>query len=200
MNVHRSLCTATRVGGFLARHLLAVLVIVGVAFGIWTMTYVVLLFWAGFVGGGPGGPLAYPFGLVFVLLFSTALCCCLFLPASGIAEWLAGRYGLPVFAQIPLSVAALCLLCITGVVVASAAGLFSSVSTALLALGVLVLSQLVPFGLYWWAAESGPVLLSVFRGVTARARALFSVLPNPAATVDATRHFASGVGADPQSR
>jgi hypothetical protein len=160
VRVREPLLFGARVGGFLARHSLALMITVGSACGVWTVAYFALLLWAVFAGG-LGSPLVYPLGLLAVVVAGTALCCGLFLPASGLAEWFARRRGLPVLAQIPLSLVVLWTLS-TGVVAAGAAiGLFPTVRSAGILLGIFLLFQLVPFGIYWWIAEGGAVLTSV---------------------------------------
>ena len=85
----------------------AILTALLTACALWTITYFALLLWAVFTDSGIGGPLAYPAGLFFFFLASTAAGLVLLLPSTALAEWFARRRGFPILAQIPLSVAAL---------------------------------------------------------------------------------------------
>ena len=154
MNGRHTIQITGRVGFFCARHFLALLLTVLAGCLLWTVVYFALLLWAAFAGGGLGGPLAYPAGLLFFLVAGSAASLVLLLPATALAEWFARWHGFPVLAQIPLSVAFLALLCFAAV------GLRSSLS-----FGVLFLSLLLPLGLYWWVAQSAPLALSLLRFV-----------------------------------
>ncbi|HCN28394.1 MAG TPA: hypothetical protein DIT64_06415 [Verrucomicrobiales bacterium] len=161
MNGNKVIQNAGRIGSFCARHFLALAVTVAAACVIWTITYFALLLWAVLAGGGIGGPLAYPAGLLFFIVAATAACLILLFPATALAEWFARRCGFPIVAQIPLSVAALALLCL----VASAVGAQPTLQGVLVGFGVLFLTLLMPLGLYWWAAQSVPLLLSLIQRV-----------------------------------
>ena len=152
MNGRHTIQIAGRIGFFCARHFLALLLVVLAGCLRWTVTYFALLLWAAFAGGGLGGPLAYPAGLLFFLVAGTAAGLALLFPATAMAEWLARWVGLPVLVQIPLSVTFLALLCLAAV----------SIHLSL-SFGVLFLSLLLPLGLYWWVAQSAPLALSVLR-------------------------------------
>ena len=157
--------TAARIGGFCARHVLALGVTVAAACVVWTVTYFALLLWAVVTGGGLGGPLAYPSGLLFFFVATTAAGLVLLFPSTVLAEWLARRRGFPVLAQIPASVAVLALLCAIGGSLVAAWRSQPPLHGVTAGGGVLFLALLVPLGLYWWAAQSGPLLLSLFRWV-----------------------------------
>lgn len=161
MNGNKLVQNAGRIGSFCARHFLALTVTVAAACVIWTITYFALLLWAVLAGGGIGGPLAYPAGLLFFIVATTAACLILLFPATALAEWFAHRCGFPIVAQIPFSVAALALLCL----VASAVGSQPTLQGVSVGFGVLFLTLLMPLGLYWWAAQSVPLLLSLIQRV-----------------------------------
>lgn len=163
MNGSQAIQTAGRIGSFCARHFLALVLTVVAACVIWTVAYAALLLWAVFTGGGGGGPLAYPAGLLFSFVATTTACLALLFPSTALAEWFARRCGFPVLAQIPVSVVALALLCLAVVGIASAIGSQPTLRGVSVGFGVLFLSLLVPLGLYWWAAQSGPILLSLLR-------------------------------------
>jgi hypothetical protein len=157
----RSLERAGRIGGFCARHLFALGVAMLAACAAWTVTYFALLLWAVLTGGGLGGPLAYPAGLLFALVAMAAAGLVLLLPATALAEWVARRRGFPVLAQIPVSVGILALLCLAVVGLVSAGGFQPTLRGASIGFGTLFLALLLPLGLYWWTAQSIPLLASL---------------------------------------
>ena len=161
MNESQAIQTAGRIGSFCARHFLALGVTVAAACAVWTVTYFALLLWAVLVGGGLGSPLAYPAGLLFFFVATTAASLVLLFPATALAEWFARRRGFPILVQIPVSVVALALICFVVVSIASAAGSQPTLRGVSVGFGVLFLALLVPLGLYWWMAQSGPLVLSL---------------------------------------
>jgi hypothetical protein len=163
MEREHAIRTATRIGGFCARHLLATLVTVMVLCVLWTVTYFALLLWAAISGGGLGSPAGYPLGLLLALVGGTVVSLTLFLPATALGEWIAKRRGLPILAQIPISIAILAALCLLVVGSALAAGIQPSFRAGAACFAVLFLTHLLPLGLYWWVAHSGPLLVSLFK-------------------------------------
>lgn len=161
MNGSQTIQTAGRIGSFCARHFLALAVTVVAACVFWTVTYFALLLWAVFTDSGIGGPLAYPAGLLFFFVATTAASLTLLLPSTAIAEWFVRRRGFPFLAQIPVSVVTLALLCLVAVGIASAIGSQPTLHGVSVGFGVLFLALLVPLGIYWWAAQSVSLLLSL---------------------------------------
>ncbi len=151
------------VGAFLVRHFLASCVVVVSACILWTVLYFALLLWAVVSGGGIGGPLAYPVGLLLVFVLAAIVTALLLWPSAALAEWIGRRSRLGILAQIPLSVAVLAVLSFTAAFIAHAfnhpyfAGRFLSAGA------VVFIVHLVPLGIYWWAAQSGPLVISLFR-------------------------------------
>jgi len=155
--------------GFAIRHLAATLVTVAAACALWTLVYFGLLAWAIVTDGGMGGPLAYPGFLILLSLASAAASLLLYLPATGAAELVCRRRGLPILAQIPVSVAFLALLCpIVALIIRSMRSpIDPTMSTLSLAVWLFGLS-LIPIGLYWWVAQSVPLIRSLLRKLFAR--------------------------------
>ena len=152
-------------GSFCARHLLALATVVAVACVVWTVCYLALVLWAVFTGGGIGGPLAYPAGLLFSFVATAAASLLLLFPSTALAEWFCRRRGFPILAQIPVSIGLLALLCLITVSIASALGSQFTARGLLMGFGILFITLLVPLGLYWWAAQSVPLLLSLVRRI-----------------------------------
>jgi hypothetical protein len=163
MNREQAIRTAARIGGFCARHLLATLVMVSALCVLWTVTYFALLIWAAVSGGGLGSPANYPLGLLLALVGGTLISLALFLPATALAEWIAKRRGLPILAQIPISIAILAALCLLVVGIAIAAGMQATFRSGAAGFAMLFLAHLLPLGLYWWIAQSGPLLVSFYK-------------------------------------
>jgi hypothetical protein len=170
MNGSQTIRTAGRIGSFCARHFLALAVTVAAACIVWTVAYFALLVWAMFTDGGIGGPLAYPAGLLFFVVATTAASLLLLFPSTALAEWFARRCGFPILAQIPVSVVALAVLCLVTVSIASAVGSQPTFQGVSIGCGLLFLALLVPLGLYWWAAQSVPLLLSLIKRLRALLR------------------------------
>jgi len=161
MNGSQTIRTAGRIGSFCARHLLALSVTIAAACVVWTVAYFALLLWTMLTNGGMGAPLAYPAGLLFFFVATTAASLILLFPSTALAEWFARRRGFPILAQIPFSLVALALLCLVVVSVASAVGSPPTLHGVSVGFGVLFLALLVPLGLYWWAVQSVPLLRSL---------------------------------------
>lgn len=168
MNGSQALHTAGRIGRFSARHFLALAVTVAAACLTWTVIYFALLLWAVLTNGGLGGPFAYPAGLLFFFVSTAAAGLVLLFPSTALAEWIARRRGFPIFAQIPISAGVLALLCgiVAGIV--AAFGSQPALYGVSAGFGVLFLALLVPLGLYWWVAQSGPLVLSLLWRIRAR--------------------------------
>lgn len=154
---------AARIGVFCARHCLALAVTVAAACVLWTVAYIALLFWALLTNSGLGGPFAYPAGLLYLFVATTATCIFLFFPCTALAEWFVRRRGLSIIVQIPISVILLALLCLAAAGIAAMVGSPPAIGDLLAGAGVLFLSLLVPFGLYWWVAQSLPLSLALIQ-------------------------------------
>lgn len=115
------------------------------------------------MGGGIGGPLAYPAGILVVIVAATVSSLVLLLPSTALAEWFAKRRRLPVIAQIPISVAVLAVLCFVLIAVAISVDADPSFGGGAVGFGGLFIGHLLPLGLYWWTAQSGPLLFSLWR-------------------------------------
>ncbi len=169
MNENMAFRVAGRLGGFLARHFLALLVTVAVPCVLWTVTYFALLLWGAFSGGGLGSPASYPVGLLLVFLAGTAVSILLYLPSTAVAEWIVRRRGLPVFSQIPIALAVFAALCLAAIGISTALFPQSGFRGLSFGFGGLFLINLVPLGIYWWSAQGGPLLLALFRRRTTQA-------------------------------
>jgi hypothetical protein len=98
--------------------------------------------------------------MVLLVLLGVVASVALFLPSTVIAERLVRARGLPGWAQIPISIGMLSVLCLVLTGLAAVAGFTDS---ALRTAGTIFLAALVPMGLYWWSAQSGPMVISLLR-------------------------------------
>lgn len=180
------------VGSLIVRHALAFAVSITIASAAWTLTYFALLFWAIIMNRGIGGPLAYPAGLLFTSLVSSLASLVLFLPSTVLAEWITRRLRVSTFVQIPLSVGFLAILCVVMVVILTGMGAEVVSKKIPLHSGTLFLSMLLPLGLYWWAVQSVPLMIALFRKIWT-----FSTPGKPAANAvgrsDTKRRRSAGV-------
>lgn len=163
MNKRDSIILAGRVGFFCARHLFALIVTIAVPCALWTVVYIMMLVWAVLAGGGVGGPLVYPLGLLFLMAAGTAASLFLLFPATVMAEWYAWRRGLPALAQIPISVVILAAICLAIAATSIALGWRPPLYSGSADFVFSFLALLLLLGVFWWAAQSGPVLLSLLQ-------------------------------------
>jgi len=120
----------------------------------WTLLYGVLLLFALFTGGGIGGPLAYPAGMIAIGLAGVGIGWGMFAPACGVGAWVCTRLRWPGIAAIPIVFLVFALL--FAVVCRGVTGAVSLKALAFLSF---------PLGAYWWLTE-GPGLIAslvVFR-------------------------------------
>ncbi len=148
-----------RGSGFLIRHGIASVLTIAIPCLLWIVVYFACLLWAILWNEPLGGPLALPAGILFFFVtFVIAVTTALF-PSVALAEWIGRKRDWPILAQIPLSIT----------LMAAIAGVFSLFSNVEVALaGFLLL--LIPLGIYWWIAQSGPLLLSGWRWMKRRAK------------------------------
>lgn len=142
---------------FLAKHGVFLVLVTLLGLLLWTAVYFALLAWAMLTGGGIGGPLAWPAGLIAVLLVCPAFGLGVAMPACAAARFLGWRFGWPRLAGIPLSFAVAC-------------GLWSGWAFLLkggtpepMEWGVPLLWMPLPLGLWWWFTEGPGALWDAWR-------------------------------------
>jgi hypothetical protein len=155
---------AMSAGGFLARHALALGVLVAVPCALWTVAYVGLLIWAMIVNGPPGPLHIYPVGLIVIgtgaLGFGLGLC----FPINAVAEWVSHRKGWPRGIQFSLAIALLLgVLVIAGLCTAMQQDAPWHAFPVVVGIGFAVL--VAPFTVYWGVTQSLPVTWAVIRWV-----------------------------------
>jgi hypothetical protein len=153
------------IGTFYARHLLALCVVVAAPCVLFTILYFVLLIWAIVFGGGIGSPIAYPIGLMVIFIAALGVGSMLFFPSTVFAEWIVKKRNLPVLAQIPITVGSLGTLCLLVSSIATANSAAPSLRGAFVGFATLFGILLLPLGLYWWTAQSGPLALAIIRRI-----------------------------------
>jgi hypothetical protein len=143
---------------FAVKHAVATAVVVGGIVAFTAASYFALLAWAVLVGDPLGGPLAFPFMVLFALFASVVSVGLILLPATALAEWVAVKKQLRMAFQIPIATA------LAGVQLLFAALVISVLggmpwSSAAAAAGVIFALLLVPLGVYWWSMQSADWLL-----------------------------------------
>lgn len=157
-----------RAATFLLRHLLIVPALAIVGCVLWTIVYVVLLLAAMVFDQGVGGPLAYPAGLLMVVVATMVVGWGVFAPASAIGAVFCGVFRLPRIAAIPivfLSAFFLSYLLYWAYIHYVTTHSMPSWSVVLKNF-TLFLS--VPLGVYWWLAEGPGALWDMFRRLLAK--------------------------------
>jgi hypothetical protein len=136
---------------FVSRHFLFVVFAMVAGCALWTIAYFALLLIAVVTNQGPGGPLAYPAGILAVLVVCVLVGWGIFAPASAVGIIFCRLFRLPRLAAIP-------------VVWLAALWLYSALrgsgpnhsilpdATALQNFGFFLS---LPLGIYWWLTE-GP--------------------------------------------
>jgi hypothetical protein len=132
------------------RHFAASFAVIAAACLLWTLAYAGLLGWAILSGGGLGGPLAYPGGLIVVGVAAAITSATLLFPATVAAELLTRRFPLRFLAQVAVAVAVLAALSIAFSPLLVAWRGLASARVFTVAAWIFGLS-LVPLGIYWWA-------------------------------------------------
>lgn len=140
---------------FAARHLLIVPVAIIAGCVLWTMIYVILLLVAIIFNQGVGGPLAYPAGIIAILVTSIVIGWGIFAPASAIGAIACALLKLPRLAAIPIVTAAA-----FGLSYLLYWGYIELVTTHSMPSAAVVLKNFamflsIPLGVYWWITE-GP--------------------------------------------
>jgi len=173
MSRNEAIIVVSRIGYFCARHSLAVIALAILTCILWTATYFALLLWAIFAGGGIGGPLAYPAGLIMFPMVSTFIGIFVFLPSTAFAEWFTHRHGWPILAQIPVCVAIIGIISIVIIIFAALSSSGASFLNSIMGFMALFLLLIIPLTVYWWVVQSIPLVNSLVQRIrmTFRSRA-----------------------------
>lgn len=130
----------------------AAAVIVGItAFS--AASYFALLAWAVLMGEPLGGPLAFPFMVLFAVVASIVCVGAALLPVTALTEWICRRWQLRLAWQIPIATAVMA----TGLLMFAMIGATvrgESLNSAAVLAGIVFLLLLAPLGMYWWSMQS----------------------------------------------
>ena len=148
---------------FILRHFLFVVFAMVAGCLLWTIAYVLLLVIAVVGDFGLGGPLAYPVGLVAVIVGSAVLGWGIFAPASALGAVLCALLRLPRLAAIPFVAAAA-----YGLSYLLYRAYIEWVTTHPMPDAGVVLKNFavylsIPLGIYWWLAEGPGAVFDAFR-------------------------------------
>lgn len=148
---------------FLARHVFFVVFCILTACLLWTLLYSILLVLSLCAGQGPGGPLAYPGGLIAIVLACAVFGWGIAAPASAAGALLCAVLRLPRLAAIPLvftsAFALSCLLWWLWTEIATT----RSMPRLGQAARFFLLYLSIPLGVYWWLTEGPGALFDALR-------------------------------------
>jgi hypothetical protein len=156
---------------FAARHLLIVLIAIIAGCIIWTIIYVILLLTAIVFNQGVGGPLAYPAGIIAILVTTIVIGWGVFAPASAIGAIACTLLKLPRFAAIPIVAASafgLSYFLYWGYIELLTTHSMPSVSVVLKNFAIFLS---IPLGVYWWITEGPGATFDACRRWVRRRRA-----------------------------
>ena len=148
---------------FVTRHLLIVSLAIIAGCILWTIAYFVLLIVAVILNKGLGGPIAYPAGIIAIIVAGISIGWGIFAPACAIGVVFWKIFGLPRIAAIPVvfgSALVLSSLLYWAFIEAITTSPMPSM-WVVLKNHTIVLS--VPLGAYWWVTEGPGALFDVFR-------------------------------------
>ena len=155
---------------FLARHLLFVLLAMLVGCVIWTVAYLVLFVIAMLADQGLGGPLAYPAGLMAIVVACAVIGWGFFAPASAVGALFCGLLKWPRLWAIPLVTLTVLVLCYLVSWPFVEMGVLYEAPSFWMVLKNFAIYLSVPLGVYWWLTEGPGALFEVLRDWVQRRR------------------------------
>jgi hypothetical protein len=154
---------------FAVRHLLFVPIAIVAGCVLWTVAYVILLVTAVVFDLGVGSPLAYPTGIVAILVGAIVIGWGIFAPASAIGAIACALLKLPRLAAIPIvtvSAFVLSYLLYWGYIEWVTT---HSMPSATIVLKNFAIFLSIPLGIYWWITEGpGAIFDTCRRWITRR--------------------------------
>jgi hypothetical protein len=169
---------------FAVRHVLMIAAAMMVGCVMWTLMYALLLFLAVIFGLGRGGPLAYPAGIIAILLTCLVAGVGVFAPACAIGAMACAFLKWPRFAAIPIvAIAAfgLCYALTRGYVAWVPSESMPSVAVVL---KNFVIFMSIPLGGYWWVTEGPGAIVDALRRWLRRRRHRTQAASSPVIEVD----------------
>lgn len=143
----------------------------------WTVTYFLLLIYAICFTKGVGSPLAYPGGILTILIACSLLGLSVFAPAAGMGRIFCLLTGLPRLAAIPVvTVSALGLTYLMSLFF-SLGFLEDSTPSFSTILKNYTLFLSLPLGAYWWLTEGPGALIDTIRRLVASHKASTAIKP-----------------------
>jgi hypothetical protein len=143
---------------FAFRHAAAAALVVSGIVAFTAASYFALLTWAVLAGEPIGGPLAFPFMVLFALVASVGCVVLALFPTTIATEWICRTYRLSLVLQIPIASTLLVAL-VFGVALGVAITRGTSLGAAAWSAAIGSALLLVPLGAYWWALQSTDLLM-----------------------------------------
>lgn len=145
---------------FAVKHAVASGVVVTAVVVFAAASYFALLAWAMLVGEPLGGPLAFPFLVLFAMVASVASVGAVLLPVTALTDWICFGRHVRLLWQIPRATALMGLWLLMVAVIAAVVRGAAVGSTAVFA-GIVFLVLLIPLGMYWWSVQSTDWILAI---------------------------------------
>jgi len=147
------------------RHLLAVGAVMACLCILWTAAYLVLLIVAVIGGGGIGGPLAWPAGIIVILVLCGTVGWGVFTPACAIGSGIQRYFRLAKLWAFPVAVitSALPFVAIVILELSGRQGVPAGFAATPWTLAICFTIQVVLFGGYWWLTEGPGALWDLFQ-------------------------------------
>ncbi|MEI8107162.1 MAG: hypothetical protein WCI46_05035 [Verrucomicrobiota bacterium] len=148
---------------FVTRHLLIVSMAIITGCILWTIAYVVLLIVAATLNEGLGGPIAYPAGIITIIVAGISIGWGVFAPACAIGSVFGRIFGLPRIAAIPVVFGSAFVLSY----LLYWAFIKEMTTHPMPSMWVVLKNHTVflsmPLGAYWWVTEGPGTLFDLFR-------------------------------------
>jgi len=155
---------------FAIRHALASPLAIVAGCLLWTVAYLILLLLAVIFGQGLGGPLAYPAGIIAVVVGGLVIGWGIFAPACAVGALFCGITGWSRFAAIPVVFVSGFLFSYLIYWAFIAWVTTSPMPSFRLILGNYAMFLSVLLGVYWWITEGPGAIFDAFRRWRARRR------------------------------
>jgi hypothetical protein len=174
--MHAGIKALASITGFAARHFLAVALGAFIGCIIWTLLYIGLLIYAMFSGGGLGGPLAYPGGIIAIIVACVLFGWGIFAPASGFGAIFCALLGLPRLAAIPVVFLGAFVLSHLLYWAFISFGTTHSMPSSWIIFKNFSLFLSVPLGIYWWLTEGPGAIIDTVRRLFSKWRSRSNLL------------------------
>lgn len=150
--------TAVAIVAFGLRHFLTVCIAMILGCVVWTISYLLLLLSAIYLNEGVGSPIAYPAGLLLIVIACSAVGWGIFTPAIGVGRIFCWLTQFPLLAAIPVvAISAFGISCTISMLFPSVI-LDKTAPSVWVVLKYFSLYLSIPLTIYWWLTEGSSAL------------------------------------------